>query len=98
MQGLDVSIWKDKLNLTVDYFIKTTSDMLIPDTLTINRGQCKTSLFKCRAKWRNKGFEVELNYKNNDHLFKYDVGVNFSTLQIKVLLFKQRPANRRREN
>ena len=46
--GIDVGIWQDKLNLTVDYFIKTTSDMLIPDTVAINRWQCKASLFKCR--------------------------------------------------
>ena len=27
----------------------------------------------------NKGLEIDFNFKNNDHLFKYDVGINFST-------------------
>ena len=34
---------------------------------------------------QNKGLEVELNYKNHDHLFTYDVGINFSTIANKVL-------------
>ena len=37
------------------------------------------------GKVENKGLEVELNFKNNEHLFKYDVGINFSTLANKVI-------------
>src|SRR6185503_10531559 len=33
----------------------------------------------------NTGFEMELNYRNNARLFKYDVGVNFSTITNKVI-------------
>src|SRR5206468_23827 len=39
--GIDIGIWKDKLNLTVDYFIKTTSDMLIPIPLPLIGGSAK---------------------------------------------------------
>lgn len=82
--GIDAGIWQDKLNLTVDYFIKTTSDMLIPIPLPLIGGSA-TPPYLNAGKVENKGLEVELNYKNNDHLFKYDVGLNFSTIANKVI-------------
>lgn len=82
--GVDVGIWQDKLNLTVDYFIKTTSDMLIPVPLPLIGGSAKPPYLNA-GKVENKGLEVELNYKNNEHLFKYDIGLNFSTLANKVI-------------
>ena len=82
--GLDIGIWQDKLNLTVDYFIKTTSDMLIGIPFPLIGGSAKPPFFNA-GKVENKGLEVDINYKNNDHLFKYDVGINFSTIANKVL-------------
>jgi TonB-linked SusC/RagA family outer membrane protein len=82
--GIDIGVWKDKLNVTVDYFIKTTSDMLIPVPLPIIGGSAKPPYLNA-GKVENKGLEIDLNYKNNDHLFKYDVGINFSTLKNTVL-------------
>ena len=82
--GIDMGIWQDKLNLTVDYFIKTTSDMLIPIPFPLIGGSAKPPYLNA-GKVENKGLEVELNYRNNDHSFKYDVGVNFSILSNKVI-------------
>lgn len=82
--GIDLGIWKDKLNLTVDYFIKTTSDMLIPIPFPLIGGSAKPPYLNA-GKVQNKGLDVELDYKNNDHVFKYDVGLNFSMLANKVL-------------
>ncbi len=82
--GIDVGVWHDKLNLSVDYFIKTTSDMLIPIPLPLIGGSAKPPYLNA-GKVENKGLEVELNYKNNDHLLKYDIGLNFSALANKVI-------------
>jgi len=82
--GIDAGIWKDKLNLTVDYFIKTTSDMLIPIPLPLIGGSAKPPYLNA-GKVENKGLEVELNYKNDDRLFKYEVSINFSTIANKVI-------------
>lgn len=82
--GIDIGIWNDKLNLTVDYFVKTTSDMLIPIPLPLIGGGAKSPYLNA-GKVENKGLEVELNYKNNDHRLKYDVGLNFSILANKVI-------------
>src|ERR1051326_9184961 len=82
--GIDLGVWHDKLNLTVDYFIKTTSDMLIPIPLPLIGGSAKPPYLNA-GKVQNKGLEVELNYKNDERLFKYDVSINFSTISNKVL-------------
>jgi TonB-linked SusC/RagA family outer membrane protein len=82
--GIDVGIWKDKLDLTVDYFVKTTSDMLIPIPLPLIGGSAKPPYLNA-GKVQNKGLEVELTYKNNDHALKYDISLNFSTIENKVI-------------
>lgn len=82
--GLDLGIWNNKLNITVDYFLKKTSDMLIPVPLPLIGGTASTPYVNA-GKVQNKGLEVEVNYSNSDHRLKYDVSVNFATLSNKVL-------------
>ncbi|MDQ2718900.1 MAG: TonB-dependent receptor [Bacteroidota bacterium] len=82
--GVDVSVWRDKLSFTADYFIKTTSNMLIPIPFPLIGGSAKPPYLNA-GKVQNKGLELELGYRNNDHLFKYDLNVNFSTLKNEVL-------------
>ncbi len=82
--GIDLGIFHDKLNLTVDYYIKRTSDMLIPIPLPLIGGSAATPYVNA-GKVENKGIEVELNYSNNDHRLKYDLSANFATLNNKVL-------------
>jgi TonB-linked SusC/RagA family outer membrane protein len=82
--GIDLGLWDDKLSLTVDYFIKTTSDMLIPVPLPIIGGSA-TPPYLNAGKVQNKGLEAQLDYKNDAHNLKYDIGVNVSMLNNKVL-------------
>ena len=81
--GLDLGLYKDKLNLTVDYFIKNTSDMLIPIPLPLIGGSATTPYVNAGSV-ENKGLEVELNYSNNAGKFTYDISANFAALQNKV--------------
>ena len=82
--GIDLAVLHDKLSLTVDYFVKTTSDMLIPIPLPLIGGSATTP-FVNAGKVENKGFEFELNYKNNAGHLHYDFNINFATLSNKVL-------------
>jgi TonB-linked SusC/RagA family outer membrane protein len=82
--GIDIGIWKNRLNLTVDYFVKRTSDMLIPIPLPLIGGSAATPYVNA-GKVENKGLEIDLNYANNDNRLKYDVSINFATLKNKVL-------------
>ncbi|MFL5788556.1 MAG: SusC/RagA family TonB-linked outer membrane protein, partial [Flavisolibacter sp.] len=82
--GIDLGIWHDKLSLVVDYFLKRTSDMLIPIPLPLIGGSASTP-FVNAGKVENKGLEVELNYSNNGNKLKYNINVNVATLKNKVL-------------
>lgn len=77
--GLDLRFFNDRLSLGIDYYTKTTKDLLVPapvmpesgfSTMTINAG-----------KVQNKGLEVELTWKDNIGDFRYSVSGNFATLK-----------------
>ncbi|MBP3246409.1 MAG: TonB-dependent receptor [Prevotella sp.] len=77
--GLDLRFFNDRLSVGIDYYTKTTKDLLVPapvmpesgfSTMTINAG-----------KVQNKGLEVELTWKDNIGDFRYSVSGNFATLK-----------------
>ena len=82
--GIDLGLFKDKLSFSADYFVKTTSDMLIPVPLPLIGGSATTPYVNA-GKVENKGFEFELNYRGNVGAFSFDINANFATLQNKVL-------------
>ncbi len=82
--GLDIGIINDRLTLSADYFIKTTTDMemLVPLPLI---GGSALPPYQNDGSVENKGLEFELNYKNNKGRLKYSILANFATVQNKVL-------------
>jgi TonB-dependent starch-binding outer membrane protein SusC len=82
--GLDVGIFQDKLTFTVDYFVKTISNMLLNAQIPLIGGSA-TPPYQNNGSVQNKGFEFQLIYKNNDHKLKFSFNANFATLQNKVL-------------
>jgi hypothetical protein len=83
--GADLAFFNNTLNLTIDWYKKTTIDLLTNGNAprfavnvlrTVNAGHVD-----------NTGLEVELGYKNkptSSSGFSYDVSVNFTTLDNKV--------------
>ncbi len=80
--GLDLRFLNDRLALGIDWYKKTTKDLLVPapvmpesgaSTMTINAG-----------KVRNSGVEFELSWKDNIGDFRYSVSANLATLSNKV--------------
>lgn len=57
--GLDLSMFKRRLNLTVDYYIKNTTDLLLDRTLAPSTGV--TSATQNLGELENRGFEIALN-------------------------------------
>jgi len=82
--GLDLGILHDRLTMSLDYFIKTTTNMLIPIPLPLIGGSA-TSPFVNAGSVQNSGFEMEFTYKNNQGKVRYNINGNFSTLYNKVL-------------
>ena len=85
--GLDFGILNNRLSGSLDYFNKTTKDLLIQ----VNYAQPAAVDYKwinLPGKVKNKGFEFSLNYNaiQNDN-FTWDVGANASFLDNKVTDF-----------
>ena len=77
--GLDLRFLNDRLSVGIDWYTKTTKDLLVPapvmpesgySTMTINAG-----------KVQNKGLELELTWKDNIGDFRYSISGNIATLK-----------------
>lgn len=82
--GLDIGILHDKLSLTVDYFNKVNSNMLVAVPLPMIGGNASPPFIN-DGSVQNKGFEFDLQYRNNDHKLKYSLTANLATIENKVL-------------
>ena len=80
--GADFRFLNDRLALGIDWYKKTTKDLLVPapvmpesgaSTMTINAGEIE-----------NSGLELELSWKDHIGDFKYSVAGNLATLKNKV--------------
>jgi TonB-linked SusC/RagA family outer membrane protein len=82
--GLDIGILQDKLSLTVDYFNKVNSNMLVAVPLPMIGGSANAPYVN-DGSVQNRGFEFDLQYRNMGHKLKFTLGANLATIQNKVL-------------
>lgn len=77
--GLDMSLFNQRLYLTVDGYIKNTNNMLVPMAVPISTGYSDIDVPKINAgKMRNKGIELTLNSQNLKGAFTWDTQVNLT--------------------
>ncbi|MCD6090818.1 MAG: TonB-dependent receptor [Bacteroidales bacterium] len=77
--GIDVGLFRNKLAFTAEYYIKNTTDILLPVGLPGIFGDLQPTIVNA-GEVSNKGFEFTVNYKNSDNEFKYGINANLSTL------------------
>jgi TonB-linked SusC/RagA family outer membrane protein len=77
--GLDIGVLKNKLYLSVDYFDKKTSDILLPISLPSLVGNVSPTIVNA-GEVSNKGIEVALNLRNSGRVFNYSVNANLATV------------------
>jgi TonB-linked SusC/RagA family outer membrane protein len=82
--GMDMAILQDKLSLSVDYFNKVNSNMLVAVPLPMIGGNALAP-FVNDGSVQNRGLEFDLQYKNISHRLKYSFSANLATIQNKVL-------------
>jgi hypothetical protein len=89
--SLEFGLIKNRLTGTVTYFNKDTKDMLIPYSLVENYGANVsipggniTVTDQNIGTLNNKGFEVDLNYRNTAGKLSYSIGINASFIKNKV--------------
>lgn len=80
--GVDMSLFGDKVGLSLDYFNKKTKDLLVPGTPPLSVGN--KAPFVNAGDVTNKGLEVELSYRNYDNIVKFDVSANMTFLDNEV--------------
>lgn len=81
--GLDVGLLSNDLYLSVDYFVKNTSDILLPISLPSIAGNVSPTIVNA-GEVSNKGFEFAVNYKNSGGPFKYGINANAATVTNRV--------------
>lgn len=82
--GLDFAILQNRFSLTFDYYIKNTRDLLA--TVPLQQSTGYTSTIQNIGEIRNRGIEIGLNGRLvNSKSIKWDVNVNFTKNQSKVL-------------
>ncbi|MDQ6481676.1 TonB-dependent receptor [Dyadobacter sp. LHD-138] len=81
--GIDASLWNRKVNVTLDYYIKNTTDLLAQVPVAISSGFA--SILLNSGSIRNHGFEVSVDALLVErNRLKWNAGVNFSTNKNKV--------------
>ncbi len=82
--GFDAGFLKGKLNVTADYFIKTTDDVLLNQPIPGSAGSSSNPVVNA-GRLRNKGIEIGLNYSDNIGKLNYTVFGTISAVKNKVL-------------
>lgn len=83
--GVDAALFNNRLNLTVDAYIKNTSKMLVPAVVPVTTGYSSTSVpYVNAATMENKGIEVTVSTKNITGAFTWNTDFNISFNENKI--------------
>ncbi|GAA4800394.1 TonB-dependent receptor [Olivibacter ginsenosidimutans] len=83
--GVDIGLW-NRLDLSVDYYIRNTNDILL--TLPVPALIGQSAPYQNAGKVRNKGWDFSLNYNQTINDFSYRVGLNLSDVHNEVIDLK----------
>lgn len=82
--GLEISLFKNRITATVDYYDSKTYDLLLNRSLPPTDGVI--SVIQNIAKTRNKGIEIYLSSKNiNNKDFQWTTNISFSRNREKIV-------------
>lgn len=83
--ALDAAFFNNKVNLTVDYFNKISSDFLLDVDVPANTGF--TSATRNVGSIENKGVEIALEYRESQNEFNWGISGNVSFIKNKIVSF-----------
>ena len=82
--GLDAAFLRNRIQFTADYFIKTTSDILVPVPVPRSGGSAGVPYVNA-GRVENKGLELDLIYRDRKGSVSYDVTANASFIRNKII-------------
>lgn len=81
--GLDLRFFNDRLSVTADYYIKKTKDLIISNVKqSLTAGNDPSPINAGNVE--NKGFELDLSWRDNIGDFSYGISGNLATIKNKV--------------
>lgn len=83
--GVDIGLFQDRVSLVIDYYNKTTSDLLFDKPLPEYIGLSDLTLTSNIGKVENKGIELTLSSRNLVGAFKWNMDFNISANRNKIL-------------
>src|SRR5690606_34001543 len=83
--GLDLNL-KNNWSFVLDYFDRRTNQVLLQ--LPVSRVFAVPDPFQNAGKVRNRGVELQVNYRNQSGEFKYDIGLNGSYSKNQLVAWK----------
>lgn len=82
--GFDVAVLKRKFKLSIDYYIKNSSGILIQLPVSFTNGDAAPPYVN-GATMRNKGLDVTLNYNQSNGDWGWDITGNITSVNSKVI-------------
>ena len=84
--GIELSVLQSRINLNVDYYNRTTKDMLLAAPLPWSSGTYNMNVYKNIGSVRNRGFEINLNTINIQNTnFTWSTNFIFASNKNKIL-------------
>ena len=88
--GLDITLLKNRLNIVMDYYYKSTTDMLMRASLPAGAAAA-SEIVRNEGEMTNKGFEFAVNSRNftGDFEWSTDFNISFNKNELKSLELQQ---------
>jgi len=83
--GVDIAFLKNKLQISAEYFISTTKDVLVAAPILMATGNDGGDPLANAASLENRGVELTALWKDQIGGFKYSISANLTKLNNKVL-------------
>lgn len=83
--GADFGFLSNRLQVSADYYISTTEDVLVTFPILVATGNDGGNPWVNAGSLRNSGFDLDLTWKETRGDFRYSASANFTTIKNEVL-------------
>lgn len=83
--AVDMVLFRGKVDATIEYYNKTTADLLVGVPIPLSTGSINTNVTTNAGTINNQGVEFQLGYHDHVGGFTYDISANFSYVTNRVL-------------
>lgn len=80
--GIDIRALNNRLTFGFDYYKKVTKDLLTPSSPPLSTGYAAP--YANAGDVTNKGFEIEMGWRESKHELKYGINLNLTTIKNEV--------------